>query len=65
MAAIIVGEERYVFDCDWYDQQAELVRYYRITFYPTDQTIEMVQCKYNIALTKIFKVRQEKRAHVP
>ena len=42
MAAVIVGEERYVFDCEWYDQQAELIRYYRITFYPTDQTIEMV-----------------------
>lgn len=43
MAAVIVGEERYVFDCEWYDQQAELIRYYRITFYPTDQTIEMVR----------------------
>jgi hypothetical protein len=42
MAAVIFGEERYVFDCEWYDQQAELIRYYRITFYPTDQTIEMV-----------------------
>ena len=42
MAAVIVGEERYVFDCEWYDQQAELIRYYRITFYPTDQNIEMV-----------------------
>ncbi len=30
MAAVIVGEERYVFDCEWYDQQAELIRYYRI-----------------------------------
>jgi nucleoside-diphosphate kinase len=45
MAAVIVGEERYVFDCEWYDQQAELIRYYRITFYPTDQTIEMYDKK--------------------
>jgi hypothetical protein len=47
MAAVIVGEERYVFDCEWYDQQAELIRYYRITFYPTDQTIEMVSQTFN------------------
>ena len=46
MAAVIVGEERYVFDCEWYDQQAELIRYYRITFYPTDQTIEMVSYNF-------------------
>lgn len=47
MAALIVGEERYVFDCDWYDQQAELIRYYRITFFPTDQTIEMVSAPHH------------------
>jgi hypothetical protein len=39
---VIVGEERYVFETQWYDQQAELNRYYRITFYPGDSTIEMV-----------------------
>lgn len=42
MAALIVGEERYVFETQWYDQQAELNRYYRLTFYPGDSTIEMV-----------------------
>ncbi len=40
--AAIVGEERYVFETDWYDQQAEIIRKYRITFYPGDSTIEMV-----------------------
>ena len=42
-AGVIVGEERYVFETQWYDQQAELNRYYRITFYPGDSTIEMVR----------------------
>ena len=41
--AAIVGEERYVFNVDWYDQQAELIRYYRIIFFPGDSTIEMVR----------------------
>jgi len=38
--AAIVGEERYVFETEWYDQQASLIRHYRITYYPVDQTIE-------------------------
>jgi hypothetical protein len=41
--AAIVGEERYCFETQWYDQQASVVRSYRITFYPGDQTIEMVR----------------------
>lgn len=40
--AAIVGEERYVFETEWYDQIASIVRHYRITYYPTDKTIEMV-----------------------
>lgn len=38
----IVGEERYVFETEWYDQQASLIRAYRVTYYPGDQTVEMV-----------------------
>ena len=41
-AAVIVGEERYVFDTEFYDTQADILRYYRITYYPGDSTIEMV-----------------------
>ena len=36
------GEERYVFESEWYDQQAALIRKYLFTFFPSDQTIEMV-----------------------
>ena len=37
-----VQEDRYVFHTEWYDQQADLIRKYLLTFYPTDRTIDMV-----------------------
>ena len=37
-----VGEERYVFETEWFDSQADLIRKYLFTFYPTDKTFEMV-----------------------
>lgn len=43
--ANIVGEERYVFETDWYDTQASIIRNYRLTYYPTDSTIEMFDVK--------------------
>ena len=43
----IVGEERYVFDTDWYDQQASAIRQYRVTYFPNDQTIEMVSLTFS------------------
>jgi hypothetical protein len=54
MAALIVGEERYVFETQWYDQQAELNRYYRITFFPGDSTIEMVSPYFNRSFFPFF-----------
>jgi hypothetical protein len=44
--AVIVGEERYVFETEFYDTQADILRYYRVTFYPGDSTIEMVSTRY-------------------
>ena len=35
-------EERYVFECEWFDQQADLIRKYLITYFPRNRTIEMV-----------------------
>ena len=43
--AVIVGEERYVFETEFYDTQADILRYYRVTFYPGDSTIEMVSTR--------------------
>jgi len=38
----VVKEERYVFETEWYDSQASLIRKYLLTFYPKDSTAEMV-----------------------
>ena len=36
------SEERYVFIVEWYDQQASLLRNYQITYYTSDNSLEMV-----------------------
>ena len=36
------GEERFVFETEWFDSQASLIRKYLFTFFPGDSTIEMV-----------------------
>jgi hypothetical protein len=57
-AAVIVGEERYVFDTDFYDTQADIIRYYRITFYPGDSTIEMVSETLFFRTNDIFHAKK-------
>jgi len=42
-----------VFETEWFDQQAGLVRKYLLTYYPKDQTIDMVSC---FVLYKSFAV---------
>lgn len=37
-------EDRFVFETEWFDQQASLVRKYLLTYYPKDCTIDMVSC---------------------
>ena len=36
------SEDRFVFIVEWYDQQACLIRQYNLTYYPSDNTIELV-----------------------
>ena len=36
-----IKEERYVFETQWYDQQADVIRNYRLFFYPGTNSIEM------------------------
>lgn len=38
----VVKEERYAFKTEWFDKQAELIRHYLFTFYPKDNSVEMV-----------------------
>jgi len=50
-----IKDERYVFETEWYDPQADIVRYYRLFYFPLDQTIEM----YDKKMQRIFLKRVE------
>ena len=50
-------EERYVFNCEWHDTQASLIRTYQMTFYPKDNTVEMYDKKNRrLFLVRVFLV---------
>lgn len=34
-----------MFECDWFDEQADLIRKYLLTYFPRNQTIEMFDLK--------------------
>jgi len=38
----MTSEDRYVFLADWYDQQSSLMRKFYISYFPSDQTLEIV-----------------------
>lgn len=42
----VVKEERFVFETEWFDSQASLIRKYLLTYYPKDQTLEMVSAPH-------------------
>ncbi|CAD7941764.1 unnamed protein product [Amoebophrya sp. A120] len=50
-------DERYVFQTEWFDGGASLIRYYQFTFYPKDNTIEL----YDTKAKRLFL----KRSHCP
>jgi len=50
-----IKEERYVFEVEWYDQQANIIRFYRLFFYPLDNSIEM----YDKKMHRVFLKRIE------
>ena len=47
-----IKEERYVFETEWYDQQADIIRYYRLFFFPGDNSVEMYDKKMNRVFLK-------------
>lgn len=51
------GEERYVFEVEWNDQQASLVRKYLFTYFPSDKTLEMVS-QLQMNLSEILSLKQ-------
>ena len=50
-----LGDEKYIFEVDWYDQQADLVRKYQVVYLPVNKAIEM----YDVKNQRIFLKRQE------
>jgi len=55
MATRPIKEERYVFETEWYDTQADIIRYYRLFYFPTDNSIEM----YDKKMSRVFLKRVE------
>lgn len=39
------AEERFVFNVEWFDSQASIIRKYLLTYYTSDNTIEMYDWK--------------------
>jgi nucleoside-diphosphate kinase len=50
-----LGHQKYTFETEWYDQQADVVRPYRLLYYPGLKAIEMFDVKNN----RQFLKRQE------
>jgi len=44
--------QKYNFECEYFDQQASLVRKYRVSFFPSDNSIEMWDMKNNRVFLK-------------
>lgn len=61
----VVKEERYAFKTEWFDKQAELIRHYLFTFYPKDNSVEMVSVaalttvQYDLKNKRIFMKRNQ------
>ena len=47
-----VRDERYVFETEWYDQQADVIRIYRLFFWPVDNSVEMFDKKMSRVFLK-------------
>jgi len=59
-----MAEIRYVFNCEWYDEQANLIRNYMLTFYPQDSTIEMYDTKNKRLFLKRTEYQSVKLEHI-
>ena len=44
-AANTLGEPKFTFEVDWYDQQADITRPYRVLYFPVTSSIEMYDVK--------------------
>jgi nucleoside-diphosphate kinase len=45
LVGVNVREQRYGFEVDWYDQQADTIRKYRLFYFPVTSSVEMFDIK--------------------
>ena len=50
-----LGPERYMFNLDWYDDQAGIIRQYTLNYFPVTRQIEM----YDVKNERIFVKKME------
>ena len=55
MASLTLGEQKYTFEVEWYDQQADITRPYRILYFPVLQSVEM----FDVKNARIFLKKQQ------
>jgi len=55
MTAPTLGEQKYTFETEWYDQQADIIRPYRVIYYPNLKSVEM----YDVKNSRIFLKKQQ------
>ena len=54
----MTSEDRYVFLADWYDQQSSLMRKFYISYFPSDQTLEIVSTQ-NFQIVLVWFEKQK------
>ena len=54
-AASTIGEPKFTFEVDWYDQQADIIRAYRVLYFPVTSSIEM----FDVKNARIFLKKQQ------
>ena len=52
---LTLGELKFTFETEWYDQQADIIRPYRVLYYPQLKSVEMFDVKNG----RIFLKKQQ------
>ena len=52
---ISLGEQKYTFETEWYDPQADIIRPYRVLYYPVLKSVEM----FDVKNSRIFLKKQQ------
>ena len=52
---LTLGEQKFTFETEWYDQQADIVRPYRVIYFPNLKSVEM----FDVKNARIFLKKQQ------